>query len=136
MERGIRPEEERAIVAAFVSPPKQDRYMGFLRSGKTRKKLLSRLPHFSDFDPRVVCSIRPAQQHAEWILGELLGHGAGHACYAISSSREFDQVEGSLKELLEEVVGFEPGTIISCVPGRLAYFEGEANGDRCILKRL
>ena len=33
------------------------------------------------------------------------------------------------------IFAFLDGTIISCVPGRLAYFEGEAPKNRFILQR-
>jgi len=40
-----------------------------------------------------------------------------------------------LEATLDETVGYVDGTIISCIPGRLAYFEGEENGARYILER-
>jgi hypothetical protein len=27
------------------------------------------------------------------------------------------------------------GTLLSCIPGKLAYYEGEGPSDRCILER-
>jgi len=33
------------------------------------------------------------------------------------------------------VVGWHDGTFISCIPGKLAYFEGEGLNERYILER-
>jgi hypothetical protein len=40
-----------------------------------------------------------------------------------------------LKTALEKVVGQGMGTLLSCIPGELAYYEGQAPADRCILAR-
>ncbi len=39
-----------------------------------------------------------------------------------------------LEVALNETVGYQMGTLISCVPGRLAYFENEDG--RWILERI
>jgi len=39
------------------------------------------------------------------------------------------------EEALGEVVGRQMGTFLSCIPGRLAYFEGEDMGFRWVLER-
>jgi hypothetical protein len=36
---------------------------------------------------------------------------------------------------MSDVVGSSSGTFVSCIPGRLAYFEGEDPGARFILLR-
>jgi len=36
---------------------------------------------------------------------------------------------------LEEVMGHGMGTLLSSIPGKLAYYEGEGPSDRCILER-
>jgi hypothetical protein len=40
----------------------------------------------------------------------------------------------ALAEALEAVVGGGFGTLISCIPGRLGYFEGELPRDRKLLE--
>lgn len=56
-------------------------------------------------------------------------------CIAISADRELDGREPSLADALPEVVGSNGGTVLSCLPGVLAYYEGEEPGDRRILCR-
>jgi len=36
---------------------------------------------------------------------------------------------------LDAIVGAGFGTLVSCVPGRLGYFEGEGQGKRYLLER-
>ena len=40
-----------------------------------------------------------------------------------------------LRDALEGTIGQGMGTIICCVPGRLAYFEGEDMGARFVLAK-
>jgi len=63
----------------------------------------------------------------------LAAKGAGSRCWVISESSELDTREMDLLEALGETVGHGMGTIISCVAGRLAYFEDE--DARYILQR-
>ncbi len=64
------------------------------------------------------------------ILG---GLGAPDTCHVISEGR-FDGQEMELLAALEETVGSGFGTVISCLPGRLGYFEGEMR-ERYILQK-
>jgi hypothetical protein len=43
----------------------------------------------------------------------------------MSEDSQIDQRELDLREALEHVKGRQIGTILSCVPGKLAYFESE-----------
>jgi hypothetical protein len=51
----------------------------------------------------------------------------------MSEDAEIDGRELDLRAALEHVNGREIGTILSCVPGKLAYFESE--DDRLLLAR-
>jgi hypothetical protein len=53
----------------------------------------------------------------------------------ISSDKELDKRQMDLREALNEVVGRRQGTFISCVPGELAYFEGEEPKERYVCHR-
>lgn len=80
-------------------------------------------------------SIDPSQQDARGVLRLLQNRGAGLSCYVISASAGLDGVSGVLADVLEVVIGYHPGTIVSCITGRLAYFEGEGRAERYILHR-
>lgn len=63
----------------------------------------------------------------------LKSKGAGNVCQVISEYGEIDGKEMPLDEALEEIVGRSMGTFLSCIEGRLAYFEDE--DERWILER-
>jgi hypothetical protein len=58
--------------------------------------------------------------------------GAPESCHVIGGKRDGQDVE--LLDALRETVGYGVGTVLSCVPGKLAYFEGELR-ERFLLVR-
>jgi len=128
-------ETEKALVESFFLPAKRDRYLELIRNPKGRGKLLSSLPHCKDLDPRTTLPIQPNQQNASSIEQILIGLGALATCYLVSEDRELDGKTMDLRDALKLVIGYSPGTLISCKPGALGYFEGEDLGERFILKK-
>jgi hypothetical protein len=128
-------DHETAFVTAFVVRTKRARLVEFLRSPKRRRKVLDSLYHFRDLDPRFLVEIPPSDQHAEAIAALLAQRGAPSQCHVVSTDRELDGRDLPLVEALSRIVGFGQGALVSCVPGRLGYFEGEWPKDRYILDR-
>ena len=131
-------DHEAAVIRAFVQRDKQERFLGFLANPKNRKKFTESLSHFRWFDQRFAASIQwkvdqdpkltPWGKHVsgiENIYRLLKSKGAGLTCWAMSEDSEIDGRELDLREALEHVSGRQIGTILSCVPGKLAYFESE-----------
>jgi hypothetical protein len=50
-------------------------------------------------------------------------------------ARKLLQKEKSLKAALTEIVGYGGGTFVSCIAGKLGYFESDEATDRFILER-
>jgi hypothetical protein len=124
---------EEATVKAFIIPVRQERYLGFLKSPKNRKKFIAQLAHFKHLNPMFTVDI-PGNQHKPCSLQKLLiGKGAGSKCWVISENSELDGQEIDLLTALEKTIGYWMGTFISCIPGKLAYFEDEQR--RYILER-
>lgn len=88
-----------------------------------------------DLDPSVTLKIAPSQHGAGSIEQLLTGLGAPTTCYLISENGEWDGKTMNLGEALRLVVGYSYGTLISCKPGVLGYFEGEGPGERFILQK-
>ena len=127
--------EQRAI-RAFVQQDKQERFLGFLGDPKNRKKFTESLAHFRWLDQRFATPIprkvdpklKLWERHVqgiENIYRLLKSKGAGASCWVISEDPEIDGRELDLRTALEHVNGRQIGTILSCVPGKLAYFESE-----------
>ncbi len=65
----------------------------------------------------------------------LLQAGAPETCYVFSEWNELDTKEMKLDEALTACIGYGMGTVLSCIPGRLAFYEAEGPGQRFILQR-
>jgi hypothetical protein len=126
-------EHERQLVLSFIIPERQSRYLELLGKPKRRKSITSTLAHFKHLDMRYVVNIPPRKLHKAEILRFLQSRGAPDTCYALSEDDEIGGKEIPLQEALEFVVGRGIGTFVSCIPGRLAYFEDEE--DRWLLER-
>ena len=126
---------EEAFVRAFIVPDKQSRYLDQLASRKRRGLFLDRLNHALDYDPAFATRVPPSQQTAISIEALLRKRGAPDTCHTISSLAEWDGRDLPLREALDLVVGFSIGTVLCCVPSRLAYYEAEDMGERYILAR-
>jgi len=136
MNKTSQAEHEQATIRAFILPDRQERFSGFLTKPKTRKKFTGSLAHFRWFDPRfaspVLWKVDPTlklhQRHIQGItniLHLLKSRGAGKTCWVISEDSEADGQELDLESAIQRVVGSDMGTILSCVPGKLALFAGE-----------
>lgn len=128
-------DDEEAFVSAFIIPSKRKRIIELLRNPKRRPAVLDSLNHFRGLDPRYAFRIPPGQQSAGQILKLLHDRGAPEGCYVISANRELDSRRMPLSEALSCVVGFGQGTFVSCVAGRLGYFEDEEINERYLLDR-
>lgn len=124
---------EEELIRAFFLPTKRQRYLDFVSKPKTRQKFLRELAHFKSLDARYLTKIPANKQHAIDIAQILVQKGAPLLCWVTSEDSRLDGKEMPLADALREVVGYQMGTFLSCVPGKLAYFEDE--DDRWILER-
>jgi len=100
---------------------------------RLRHKFTSQLAHFSDFDPQYRLPIPSNRLFADNIARELDKRHSPKIVFAISEDPALDQKEVLLVEALEQIVGRGMGTVLSCLPGRLAFVETE--DERFILER-
>lgn len=128
-------EHEESLVKTFVDSRKRDRMLWLLADAKRRRTALETLYHFHDLDDRFVVHVPPGFHTPEGIAKTLRRDGAPNNCWVISTNDSLDAREMLLDEALNAIVGYGEGNLISCVPGRLAFFEGEGPEDRCILRR-
>lgn len=120
----LNPEE--ATVRAFIERSRQERCLYLLADQKRRKKFTGKLSHFKWLDVRFVKAIPSSTAHtAAEIAAFLRSKGASERVWVISQRSAIDGQELGLEAALEAVWGSDWGTFISCVPGRLAYFNEE-----------
>jgi hypothetical protein len=61
--------------------------------------------------------------------------GAGKTVWVISEHAPMDGQEMGLEEAMEQTRGRCRGTILSCIPGKLAFFRGEEMRSEYLLER-
>ncbi|MGB9203172.1 MAG: hypothetical protein WCB94_04255 [Terriglobales bacterium] len=121
---------------SFVQRARRERVRLGLANPKKRRKFVDEFAHHGTYilAPECVRRIEPSQQHPDSIYAILRGLGAPDTCYLISEDSNFDGKEIELLAALKQIVGYGMGTVISCLPGRLGYFEGELR-ERYILQK-
>lgn len=123
---------EEQFIRVFIIPSKRDRYLSLFATQKGRRKLTDKLNHNHEFDVRFLHRI-PSQDHSvESIFRSLKQRGAPSSCYVIACC-DLDGQQMDLKDALTETVGYGVGTFISCIPGKLGYFEAEDRGGRYLV---
>jgi hypothetical protein len=122
---------EQAIIRAFITSPRRTRWLESLASAKRRASMLDRLNHCRDLDERYA-TLLPSNAD---VAALLRSHGAPATCYVLSCT---DAIDGEVMPLDEAVSAAEMGgwgTIISCIPGRLAYYYDECGARQMLLER-
>jgi hypothetical protein len=126
---------EEQFARSFIVPEKRARYLSLLESKRGRNKLLDSLDHCHDLDSRFA-TLLPSNRHSAQSIERLLkSKGAPDVCHIMSSNPGLDGREMPLSEALLETYGRDAGTLISCIAGKLAYFELEGLDGRYILER-
>jgi len=125
----MRPEEE-AFVRRFVVRGTRERWLTQLASPKARSKITSRLYHHAtdDFDSKYVREL--PHLDAPGLVALLRDRGAGADCFVISNADD-DGTQQPLSDAIERHLGWGYGSVLICVPDRLAFVETEV--DRFLL---
>ncbi len=133
-------EHEEQFITAFIAKEKRNRYRFLLESNtpQRRKECLDRLNHCRDLN----------EQHVVWLprdprsltrddeIAELLRKkGCPQLVYVIGGTDSIDGQTLPLLEALNAAAESGWGTILSCVPGKLAYYHDERGERRAILER-
>jgi len=124
---------EQATIRGFVVRPKQGLYLALLSNRNARGQLAKKLLAGRDIDPATIVQIPEDEQKPAQIAERLDKLGAPDECHLIAEDDTIDGRDLPLGEALKKVVGAGKGALISCVAGRLGYFEG-SNGDRFVVR--
>jgi hypothetical protein len=125
---------EEQFVKAFLSKERHERFLEALANPKRRNVFHRNLHHPGGgfLVAKCIVSIKPSEQCALLIAKQLKKLGAPRECWVFGNRLDGKQM--LLEEALEALVGYRSGTIASCIPGKLAYFESEEV--RVILRAL
>ena len=118
-------EQEILFFRTFVVKSRRDRYVNLLQTQKGKKKFLTYIDHFKDFDKNFVVQISGSNQNKVSLYNNLVNMGAPENCYIICDDLEYDQKTIPLKIALDSLFGSGMSYILICVAGKLGYYEGE-----------
>jgi hypothetical protein len=116
--------EKELSLLPLIAPGWRARARELLTSDVGRGKFISRLWHEPPFDERYVTVLPHERTWPKSTLEELTRRGAPRSCYVISSN-ELDMQEVRLADALDTLVNGGQAVILICVPGKLAYYQGE-----------
>ena len=126
---------EEKFIDHFVRNEKRKRLKSFFDKDKNRWKGLLEIEHYNEkvLDKRFTKVYENKPFGNKELISILKSKGASNKCYVISNCSDLDEQEMDLTDAINEVIGVGMGTLISCIPGQLAYYEGEL-GDQVILE--
>jgi hypothetical protein len=122
---------ELLLIKTFVTKERQERYLNLIATEKGRKKFRTYLSHFSDLNDKY-CIPHSLVSYPQ-LYDLLKSEGAPDVCYVISENSKYDlktlPIMDATKQLFNSGIAF----FLSCVPGRLVYYEGEDSTRRFVL---
>jgi len=120
------PIHEQEFVRAFIAKGRQERCAFLLSHPTRRQKFRDALPHFKWLDERFAHPIAPKVAHTAAELVSLLrSKGAGQTVWVISEDKAIDGREMNLDDAMSQIWGAQKGNVLSCIPGKLAFFKDE-----------
>ncbi len=120
----------------FLAEPMQRRIKTLLELGpKRRKDVRELLDHAVTLDRRYARHLDGSETSAGSVAATLRKHGAPKTCYLISADEGLDGREMPLEDAVDAVSGSFSGGFVSCVAGKLGYFEYEDMKSAYLLKK-
>ena len=126
-------EHERLLISAFVIKERQERYINLIATKKGRVKFRTYIPHFRDLNVKFSIPL-PSLQLDSQLHDLLKAEGAFDTCYVISENSRYDMQSLSIAIATKQFFNSGIAFFLSCIPGKLVYYEGEDTNQRFLLK--
>ena len=132
-------EHEEQLIAAFIVKEIRERYRFLLGADDMRQRgeCCDRLNHCRDLDERFVTWLPrdPRSTTRKFEIAELLrGKGCPANVYVFGGPESVDGKTLLLLEAMDEIEAAGFGALVSCIPGKLAYYYDELGERRAILE--
>ena len=128
-------DHERGFLA-FLAEPTKRRMETLLELGeKRRPDVRGLLDHSVRLDPRFCQHLTGSEAFSGPVEAMLLTRRAPSTCYVLAANSDLDGREMPIAEALNAIVGMGSGAFISCIPGRLGFFEYETTKSSYLLSR-
>jgi hypothetical protein len=125
---------ELLLISSFVYKERQDRYKNLIATSKGRKKFRTYIAHFKDLDSKNYTLINNCQSYLQ-LYHLLKSNGAPDTCYLISEHSDYDMKNLHLLQATENLFNSGISYFISCIPGKLIYYEGEELHQKILLSK-
>lgn len=126
---------EEQFVRAFIQKQRRERAAFLLSDPKRRRQFTEKLAHFRWFDERFATRLTPSLAHsAADIVSLLRSKGAGPMVWVISEIRDLDGQALPIHEGTTAIYGQLRGSVLLCIPGKLAFFRGEEMKSETLLE--
>ena len=117
---------EEQFVQSFIQKERRERCFFLLSRAEKHRTFTTQLAHFPWLDERFSAAIPASVAHTSKELVALLKQkGAGMSVWVISEDSSIDGRELPVQNAMDSIWGSFKGTILSCIPGRLAFYHGE-----------
>ena len=126
------PEHICGFIERFIAQDKRERLFALARTPRGIRKL-ENLTGSLPIDKTTCHRIDVQNQNEEYVRQQLLRHKAPAECVVWSgNSITIGHTPGVflLDDAIRECFGRTEGVVISCIPGRLAYYESEVTNGR------
>ncbi len=131
----LHPHEDAVIRKFFVHSRRLPFIRGLSGTAKSRTQAMSQICHFYDWVPGTAHEIPASDRHPDAVYQLLRAKGAPLLCHVMSEG-DLDGRDMDLREaLVESFAHASYCTILSCIPGRLAFYQDEYPEERYILER-
>ncbi len=129
------PLHEQEFVQAFIQRERRERCSFLLSDPSRRREFTAKLAHFNWLDDRFATPVPGSMAHTSEELVLLLKQfGAAPLLWIISEDRSIDGRALDLQEAMDSIWGGSMGSVLSCVPGKLAFYRGEEKKSELLLK--
>ncbi len=126
---------EEAFAKAFLPSEKRARFILLLAQPRRRPEGLALLNQRLPYLPAFATVVPGKQDFPEALVKLLTARGAGPTCHVIAAGLKADGRELPLRDALLQICMHRSGAILSCLPGRLAYYKPESPAPGVLLER-
>jgi len=124
-------EHEEKFITSFILKEKRNRWQTQLDDSQKRATFLHRLNHLHDLNEKYVTWLKRNVD----IESMLTRAGSPEQVYILSASTDMDEKFLSIDDAIDQTIRGGWGTIISCIPGRLAFYYDECGERHALLIR-
>ena len=128
-------EHERGFLDFLAEPSKRRMATLLDLGGKRRRDVRELLDHSVQLQPLSIKHLTGKDAEAGSVAATLRKLGAPPTCFVLSANSDLDGREMPLTDALDAVVAKGQGTFVSCIPGRLGFYEYEDMKSSYLLSR-